>query len=373
MPSEHPSSPSAPTTPARDRLVGLDVVRGLAVCGILFANIATVLKVFVPWTDMQPPLTAVAQGVLIDERFFPIFSFLFGIGFAIMVGSAARRSDRPRRVMVQRFTALAVLGALHQFLQPGEALLPYATAGLLVLLPMSYLPASWRPWGPALAGIVLMVPGAIFGGMVAIPGLFLLGTAVADAGWHRRAERSAMPGLVLAAAGAVVAVPMTAWQLSAPEQAGFSSVSSIAGLATAAVYIGLTLALLHTPLRRALVAFFAPLGRTALTSYVSASVVGAGVGAALFSTPVLGGEPVQIDQRTQLLIWAGCAVFLVIQSVVARWWLARVGQGPLERLWRALTWAGIPQASATGAATAPDQPLADDDMREPAGAERIRA
>lgn len=115
--------------------------------------------------------------------------------------------------------------------------------------------------------------------------------ALADAGWHRRAERSAVPGLVLAGVGAMVAIPMTLWQLSMPDQAGFSPVSSVAGLATAAVYIGLTLALLHTPLRHALVAFFAPLGRTALTSYVSASLVGAGVGAALFSTPVMGGGP----------------------------------------------------------------------------------
>lgn len=197
--------------------------------------------------------------------------------------------------------------------------------------------------------------------------------ALADAGWHRRAERSAVPGLVLAGVGAMVAIPMTLWQLSMPDQAGFSPVSSVAGLATAAVYIGLTLALLHTPLRHALVAFFAPLGRTALTSYVSASLVGAGVGAALFSTPVMGGEPVQIDQSTQLLIWACCAGFLVVQSVTARWWLERFGQGPLERLWRAVTWAGVPTGSAAAPAPASPQVRAGEGAQGPVAAERIRA
>lgn len=369
MPSEHPSS-SAVLTRSGGRLVGLDVVRGLAICGILFANIATLLKVIVPWTDMQLPLTTVVQGVLINERFFPIFSFLFGHGFAIMFASAARRTSRPRQVMVQRFAALAVLGILHQLLHPGEALLPYAIAAVLVLLPLSFVPQQWRPWAPAAAGLLLMVPGAYLGGILAIPGLFLLGSAVADAGWHRRAERSAVPGMVLAGVGALVAIPMTLWQLSAPAQAGFGPVSSIAGLTTAAVYIGLTLALLHTPVRRVLVGFFAPLGRTALTSYVSATLVAVAVGALVFSTPVIGGEAVRIDQRTQLLVWGGCAVFLVLQSLVARWWLCRVGQGPLERLWRTVTWAGVPVAPA--APVDPADPVVEA-PRTSARAETIRA
>lgn len=330
----------APASSRAPRLVGLDTVRGLAICGILFTNASTVLGAVVPWVQGRPQLIAIVEGVLFHERFFPIFSFLFGIGFAIMFNSAGRRAARPRVVMIQRFAALALLGLAHMMLHPGEALLPYAIAGLLVLLPLSFVPQKWRPWVPAVLGVLLMIPGAYAGGIVAIPGLFVLGTAVADAGLHQRAERSAGPGLVLAGVGALVAIPMTLWQLSAPELAGFSPVSAIAGLATAAVFVGLTLALLHTPVRRLLTAFFVPLGRTALTCYVSATLVGVAIGAVLFSPPALGGEAVVIDQTTKAMIWAGCAVLLVVQSLVARWWLARFGQGPLEKLWRAVTWAG---------------------------------
>jgi uncharacterized membrane protein YeiB len=30
-----------------------------------------------------------------------------------------------------------------------------------------------------------------------------------------------------------------------------------------------------------------------------------------------------------------------VQSLVSRWWLARFGQGPLERAWRWATWTGV--------------------------------
>ncbi|MFW8623419.1 hypothetical protein ACOI1A_05600 [Corynebacterium glutamicum] len=42
------------------------------------------------------------------------------------------------------------LGIIHQILQPGEALLPYAIVGLVILLPSSWLPR----WAVAVLGEV---------------------------------------------------------------------------------------------------------------------------------------------------------------------------------------------------------------------------
>lgn len=47
----------------------------------------------------------------------------------------------------------------------------------------------------------------------------------------------------------------------------------MAGLGTAAVYVGLVAAALHTAMRAGLAWFLAPLGRMALTNYVSATLV----------------------------------------------------------------------------------------------------
>ncbi|NJI21400.1 hypothetical protein HBJ00_22630, partial [Aeromonas veronii] len=88
------------------------------------------------------------------------FSFLFGIGFGIMWLSASRRSPRPRLALLRRFLflgVLGVLGALHMLLQPGEALLPYAIAALVVLLPSTWIPARLlAPVTASLGGLLLL-------------------------------------------------------------------------------------------------------------------------------------------------------------------------------------------------------------------------
>ncbi|WP_259559708.1 hypothetical protein [Brachybacterium sillae] len=161
----------------------LDVVRGLALCGILFANIALQLGIDVPWTSpQQPPVSYTALHLLVQERFFPIFSLLFGVGFGILWQSAGRRSPHPRLVMLRRRLFLGLIGVPHQVLHPGEALLPYALCALVLLLPATFLPHRALIPGAAVLGAALLVPGVMAGGAPLIPGLLLLGFAAALAG-----------------------------------------------------------------------------------------------------------------------------------------------------------------------------------------------
>lgn len=124
----------------RPRIDALDILRGFALCGILLVNIAPVTS----FGHGLPPhggTTLENAGgwlqLLIQQRFFPIFSLLFGMGFALLLESARRRSPRPRAVLARRLLVLLPLGVLHQVLHPGEALTSYAVFGLLVLLPSS--------------------------------------------------------------------------------------------------------------------------------------------------------------------------------------------------------------------------------------------
>ncbi|MBR7503759.1 hypothetical protein KCW65_27125, partial [Mycobacterium tuberculosis] len=76
------------------------------------------------------------------------------------------------------FLFLGVLGALHMLLQPGEALLPYAIAALVVLLPSTWIPSRLLAPVTASVGALLLLAGvATGGGMAIIPGLFLVGFA----------------------------------------------------------------------------------------------------------------------------------------------------------------------------------------------------
>lgn len=326
----------------RPRLLSLDVIRGAALAGILFANVATIIGIAVPWTDGEPPLTHVLQQLLVQQRFFPIFSLLFGVGFGMLLASARSLAVHPRLILLRRLLALGVLGLLHQQLQPGEALLPYAVVGLVVLLPASFLPIRPRAVLAGLAGLLLTAVGALAGGVALIPGLFLLGLAVADADLPRRVEASPRPALLLAIGAGVAAVPFVIMQLQSPQSAGFDLVSTVAGLLSGLSLVGVLAAALHTPARVALEAVFAPLGRMALTNYVGATVLGVIAAWPLYAPAgtLRGVDAVMIGQGEMWAIWAGCAVLLVLQSLASRWWLARFGQGPLERVWRWATWSG---------------------------------
>ena len=124
------------------RLPALDVVRGVAVLGILAANI----------TGMGQPVTAYgwpggflspagpadewlwgAQLVLVDGKFRGLFTLLFGAGMVLFERRAAARGQSGN-LLVRRLGWLALFGLAHwALLWRGDILLTYAVAGLTVL------------------------------------------------------------------------------------------------------------------------------------------------------------------------------------------------------------------------------------------------
>ena len=137
------------------RISALDALRGFALAGIVEFNIVQMSGFDRPSGAAADHLGAFAWESGFVQRFFPIFSFLFGISFALFLRAASRRTDRPRLVLFRRLVWLAVFGALHTLVQHGEVLKFYALFGVLVLVPASYLS---RRWVLAL-GAVLTVAG----------------------------------------------------------------------------------------------------------------------------------------------------------------------------------------------------------------------
>ena len=115
-------------------------------------------------------------GLFTEQRFFPIFALLFGIGFQLLLHSASNRATHPRLLLLRRLLALLVVGlAHHVLLWQGDILTAYAVVGLVVLLPSTWLP-RW-----ALAGLAALLTAAsvlVAGGSFSlVPGLFLMGSA----------------------------------------------------------------------------------------------------------------------------------------------------------------------------------------------------
>ncbi|GAA1256806.1 hypothetical protein GCM10009677_03790 [Sphaerisporangium rubeum] len=324
--------------PRRRRIAALDVIRGVALCGILVVNVQPIAAagalVVTPDTAGVPSEDAGTWlGLFTTMRFFPIFSFLFGVGFSLLAESAAARGAAPRVLLLRRLVALLVVGAAHHvLLWQGDILAVYAVVGLVVLLPSTWLPRWAVAW---LAGGLLVAAVGLGGGQLAlVPGLFLLGSALTRYGVVAGIERSARPpavaGLLLAAAAA----PVLWWQASMPADApAFRYVMPAGGLLVAGVYVCVLLVLLHTPLRPVLRVAFAPLGRMALTNYLTATVL------VLAITPFLGGAPHTWPATRVLLV---AAAILSAQWLFSALWLRRFTQGPLEWLWRWVTWARRP-------------------------------
>ena len=125
-----------PTT-ERQRHVILDALRGLALMGIALANFPE----FGLWTFLSneeqtsmptagiDEIVRFLQYLLVDGKFYTIFSLLFGIGFSLIL---ARHG---RRLFVRRMLILVGIGFLHlMFIWSGDILLLYAVGGLLLTL-----------------------------------------------------------------------------------------------------------------------------------------------------------------------------------------------------------------------------------------------
>jgi uncharacterized protein len=307
------------------RIPEVDAVRGLALCGILAPNIIGI-------TDMPERATAADQAShllfesTLHQRFFPIFSFLFGLSCALFLRAAARRSDEPRVVLLARLAYLIPVGGLHQLLQPGEVLLPYAVMGIVILLPATFLPRE-----TVLVLGLLAVTASVtltVGGTFLIPGLFLLGLATAQYGVPDRLDALLRWIVLTFAVSAVVAVVLNFWQVSADLVPYESHVTAIAGVVTATAYTTGLLLLLRTPVRRPLAAVLVPLGRMALTNYLSATIL-----------IIVADAFLHLARDTRYgAVCALAAAILLVQTIFSRAWLARYRYGPAEWAWRSVTW-----------------------------------
>lgn len=345
-------------------MLSLDVVRGIALCGIAFVNVQQQWILY-PSPDAETPAYTWLE-LLARQRFFPVFTFLFGIGFCMIMDSARRRGVSEPRAMARRLAPLLLLGLAHQFLHPGEALLFYAAFGFIVLFPLTFVrDAGRRRTIATWLGVILTLIGAPLGGILVIPGLLLLGFAFAEWSLPKRLDENPKP----AAYALIGLLPLTAaleyWQYSSYGTPPYLFIASVAGLVYAATWATLAVVLVRTPLRPVLGAVFAPLGRMALTNYIVATFVIIGARLAL-------GIPHPPEVVTNDMFLTGftvMAAMLAIQSLLSALWLKYFGQGPLEKAWRWLTWdAGggpkpigdpkpatpPPASDASDAATAPE-------------------
>jgi uncharacterized protein len=128
----------SPVTPDY-RLELLDVLRGSAICGIFFVNIEIMHCVFVnqgeylsQFNDFPDRLTYRLMQLFFYSKFFPIFSLLFGLGISMQVLKQKESGRFTPAFFFRRTGFLFIIGSVHViFLWSGDVLHIYALLGLM--------------------------------------------------------------------------------------------------------------------------------------------------------------------------------------------------------------------------------------------------
>jgi uncharacterized protein len=157
-----PASPSVltPVSPT-ERIASIDVLRGVALLGILSINIWGFALPGIVFNDPTAVggWPGVNKGVwiffhlLCEQKMMSLFSMLFGAGLVVMVHRSDARGKSLTGIYYRRIGWLLVFGLLHAFLLwDGDILVPYALCGFLL-----YLFRRWRPSAQIVLGALVFL------------------------------------------------------------------------------------------------------------------------------------------------------------------------------------------------------------------------
>jgi len=131
----------APTS-KKSRVEILDVIRGFAIFGIIIANIQSwsgykfipyELLETLPYYDYNTTLKYLFM-FFIDTKFYTLFSLLFGIGFYLQFNKHRDNQEPFMKTYRKRLGFLIMFGAIHSFFWSGDILLVYGAMGLIFVL-----------------------------------------------------------------------------------------------------------------------------------------------------------------------------------------------------------------------------------------------
>ena len=120
------------------RIAFLDVLRGVALFGILLVNVFSFGADYPAWSGVADQLMWQVKHVVFETKFWMLYSLLFGMGFFLQTQSPGYTMARSLR----RLSVLMLFGCLHGLLFEGDILMLYAELGVLLVL-LNRLPTKW--------------------------------------------------------------------------------------------------------------------------------------------------------------------------------------------------------------------------------------
>ena len=153
-----------------ERVETIDILRGMALFGILAANIrgfaGPALVYFTPhlfWTALHDRIAQALIDTFIQGKFITIFAFLFGVGFAMQFDRASERGAKFGWTYARRLFVLLLFGLVHGLLiWFGDILLVYALDGFLLMLWRKRTNKTIAIWTAILLSIMPLLMVAMF-------------------------------------------------------------------------------------------------------------------------------------------------------------------------------------------------------------------
>jgi uncharacterized protein len=363
-----------PAIEAGQRFDSIDIMRGLALFGVLIVNLVTEFRVSIFSQFLSgpehPDALDRAVGLFVhyglELKAFALFSFLFGLGLALQFERLSG-TGKPLYWLSRRLLALLAFGLVHLLLiWNGDILTEYAVAGLIVLpllkasrkvlaaaaialfvlyLALPALPpivawpdASWLQahiaeanrvygagsWLEVIRFNLQELPALLPLHVTIFPrtlGLFVLGILAWRSGLFARPAEHKTVIFYLGWALGVAGVAMSFAGASGP-------VSMMAPVCLALAFAAMIVYAVEFTRMRAPLRRFTAIGRMAFTNYIAQSII--------FGLVFFGYGLGQFGKLRAAPVFAmGLAVYAA-QVQLSKYWLRRYRFGPIEWLWRTL-------------------------------------
>jgi uncharacterized protein len=170
-----------------ERIQAIDIIRGFAILGIFIVNMPAFnfpiqyLPLEKWWTSPQDQITSILIDIFAQASFYTLFSFLFGFGTYIFYERVTAKGYSFKKYFTRRLLGLLLIGCIHAFLiWDGDILISYSLIGILLLLFRRFSPTLWIWLGLTL----IILPSFVLGGLLFIAVLL----DPKNAGWPYDAE-----------------------------------------------------------------------------------------------------------------------------------------------------------------------------------------
>lgn len=370
-----------------NRIEVVDALRGFALLGVLYANI--------PVGGDPPIVSAYDETIhflfnfLISKKFITIFSMLFGFGFYIQFSRSKEKVINFNSYFLKRMGLLFLIGCIHSFvLWNGDIIMSYAFGGVFLLLLRNwsvkkliilavifnviltgavfignsalgwavydydyaltiefgltnsyweYLKINWitSPWVNFLNDMPLTI-FFTFGNMLIGMILGKIGFFNADNGLKRLKRWFVILGVILGIPASYYFHLVMTGQLELDLPLLWVPFAIIVGmLFQSLAYITLFVELYRVTSIKKIISGFKYVGKTALTNYLTQSVFYLIVIYHCTNLFQLFGKI--SEPETYLL----ATLFFILQSFTSYFWLKTWSQGPMEYLWKKMSYSTI--------------------------------